>query len=266
MKGLSLVFLGLILVACANTSDKAQTEYFKDFQTQLVALSQRVEALEMKAKRESNIKAEVTERIDKLEEKILSTEKSIEKIKSSPLLELAEPVKLTPAPSSSVISIKADGAIKVSEVQEKVVPVEPKKEEVKVEIPKKEEKPLVVKEIGEKETSQSLYNNGYDMYSQGKYPQAIAIFREFLQKYPKDPLADNAQYWIAESYYGQKLFDKAIAEFKKVEKYPDGNKVPDAYYKIHLAYLEKGNKKEAENWKKSILQRFKDSEVAKKLK
>ncbi len=266
MKKLSLILISGLLISCASNTDKVQTEYFKDFQTQLVTLSQKIEALEMRAKRETNIKAEVSERIDKLEEKISSVEKSIEKIKSNPLFELSEPTKLTAVPTSAVISIKADEPVKIREIKENQAVTEQRKEEPKPEPQKKEEKVVSVREVQEKETPQSLYNKGYEMYSQQKFPQAISIFRDFLQKYPKDALADNSQYWIAESYYGQKNFDKAIEEFKKVEKYPDGNKVADAYYKIYLAYLEKGNKKEAEKWKKAILQKFKDSEVAKKLK
>ncbi|MCX7991063.1 MAG: tetratricopeptide repeat protein [Proteobacteria bacterium] len=266
MKKAILPILIFILSACAGSSDRVQTEYFKDFQSQLVALSQRVEALEVKAKRDTNIKLEVTERLDKIDEKIGSLEKNLERIKTNPLLEVTESAKLTPVPASSVISIKPEGVIKVSETAEKQATPEVKKDEAKTETPKKEEKPLEVKEVTQKETSQTLYNKGYEMYSQGKYPQTISIFREFLQKYPKDALADNAQYWIAESYYSQKNFQKAIEEFKKVEKYPDGNKAPDAYYKIYLAYTELGNKKEAEKWKKELLKKYKDSEPAKKIK
>lgn len=266
MKRIILVGLIFIFSACASSSDKVQTEYFKDFQSQLVSLSQRVEALEAKAKRDTNIKLEVTERLDKMDEKLVALEKNFEKIKTNPLFEVTESAKLTPVPSSGVISIKPEGIVKVTEVPERQTAYDTNKDEPKAEMPKKEEKQIEVKEIAQKETSQSLYNKGYDMYNQGKYPQTISIFREFLQKYPKDALADNAQYWIAESYYAQKLFEKSIEEFKKVEKYPDGNKVPDAYYKIYLAYTEMGKKKEAEKWKKELLKKFKDSEPAKKIK
>jgi len=266
VRKISLILMSVFLISCASNTDKVQTEYFKDFQTQIVSLSQKIEALETKAKRDTNLKAEVKERIDKLEEKLTALEKSVEKIKANPLFELSEPTKLTPVPTSAIISIKADEPIKVTEIKERVYMPEPKKEETKMELQKKEEKILPAKEQPDKETAQSLYNKGYEMYSQQKFPQAISIFRDFLHKYAKDALADNAQYWIAESYYAQKNFDKAIDEFKKVEKYPDGNKVPDAYYKIYLAYMEKGNKKEAEKWKTTILQKFKDTEVAKKLK
>lgn len=266
MKKLILIISIFILTACAGSSDKVQTEYFKDFQSQLVALSQRVDALEAKARRESTTKLDVTEKIDKIEERLVSVEKNIDRIKSNPILEVTESAKLTPVPTSGVISIKPEGIVKVAEVKAKQEAAEIKKEEPKIEVAKKEEKPLMLKVVEEKETSQSLYNKGYEMYNQGKYPQTISIFRDFLQKYPKDNLADNAQYWIAESYYAQKLFEKAIEEFKKVEKYPDGNKAPDAYYKIYLAYTEMGKKKEAEKWKKELLKKFKDSEPAKKIK
>lgn len=266
MKKLFFSLMIFLFTACATSSEKVQTEYFKDFQSQLVVLSQRVESLELKAKTDISIKSEVSEKIEKIEERLSSVERNLEKIKLNPLLEVTETAKLTPVPSSGVISIKPQGVVEVKEEAEKKEQIEQKKDEQKTESVKKEEKVLEVKEITQKEPTQSLYNKGYEMYNQGKYAQTISIFREFLQRYPKDSLADNAQYWIAESYYAQKFFDKAIEEFKKVEKFPDGNKVPDAYYKIYLAYTEMGKKKEAEKWKKEILRKFKDSEVAKKLK
>jgi len=56
---------------------------------------------------------------------------------------------------------------------------------------------------------------------QGDYPNAIIKLKEFLKKYPNDPMAINAQFQIGEIYAAQGQFDKAIQEYQVViDKYP----------------------------------------------
>jgi len=246
------------------TQDRNQSEYFKDFQTQLVALSQRVEVLESKIQRDMGLKSSVYDRVDKLEEKMKDTEETLTKIKAHPLFDSLDTVKLQPAPSSTVITIKPSEVDKLEKQTSKV-----QQEELK-QVEKAKEDTVVKAKMGEvtliKENPAVLYNQGYEMYLNGKYAQAITIFREFLQNFPNNALADNAQYWIGECYYSQKMFDRAIAEFKKTEKYPDGNKIPDAYLKIYYSYNELGKKEDANQWKKLLLDKFGNSEAAKKIK
>lgn len=275
MKKISLLFISLLLFSCATQSDKVQTEYFKDFQTQVLSLSQRVELLETKLKRDSSKNGDVYDKIEKIENKLVDIEKNINKVRNHPLFEGLDSVKLTQVPSSTVITIKPENAARGGEaikpVEQPKLEVKEKEEQVAVVTPKVELKQPETKQEVPSEANKTanpvldLYNRGYEMHNAGKYPQAISIFREFLQKYSKDALADNAQYWIAESYYAQKMFEKAIAEFKKVENYHDKNKVPDAYLKIVYSYTELGKKKEAAKWKDILLKKYKDSEAAKKV-
>jgi len=52
-------------------------------------------------------------------------------------------------------------------------------------------------------------------------------------------MAPNAQYWLAESYYGQKNYPQAIEEFDLVIRdYPDSPKVPSALSKQADAYVQ----------------------------
>ncbi|MCX7771129.1 MAG: tol-pal system protein YbgF [Proteobacteria bacterium] len=254
----------LFLTGCSMTQDRNQAEYFKDFQTQLLALSQRVEVLESKIQRDMGLKSSVYDRVDKLEEKMRDTDDTLTKLKSHPLFEGLDTVKLQPAPSSTVITIKPSEVEKLEKQATKA-----QVEEVKQAERVKDDAVLKAK-VGEATVVRTnpavLYNQGYEMYLSGKYAQAITIFREFLQNFPNDSLADNAQYWIGECYYSQKMFDRAITEFKKTENYPDGNKVPDAYLKIYYSYNELGKKDEANQWKKLLLEKFGNSEAAKKVK
>ncbi len=79
------------------------------------------------------------------------------------------------------------------------------------------------------------YQAAYDMLSpqQRRYPDAIKAFTAFLQKYPQDALAPNAQYWLGEAYYVSADNTRALAAFEQlVSLYPESTKVPGALYKI----------------------------------
>ena len=70
---------------------------------------------------------------------------------------------------------------------------------------------------------------------------AIAAFHDFIKRWPHHEFADNAQYWIGEAFYDQKNYDHALTEFRAtIDKYPHGNKVPDALLKIGYCYFALG--------------------------
>lgn len=65
-----------------------------------------------------------------------------------------------------------------------------------------------------------------------RYEPAASAFAQFLLTFPDSELADNAQYWLAESHYVTQAFDQALSEFNVViEKFPDSRKVADALLK-----------------------------------
>ena len=57
-------------------------------------------------------------------------------------------------------------------------------------------------------------------------------FREFLQRYPTSPYADDAAFWMADCHYKQAEYKKAVLRFDEVVRnYPAGNKASDALYR-----------------------------------
>jgi len=88
----------------------------------------------------------------------------------------------------------------------------------------------------------ALYRRSFEALRAGKHDEAIEGFREFLRTYPSHDLADNSQYWLGECFYDRKDFASAVREFRRViERYPGGNKVPDALLKVGFSYLALGS-------------------------
>jgi tol-pal system protein YbgF len=99
------------------------------------------------------------------------------------------------------------------------------------------------------------------------YRAAIARFKDFLKKYPKSRLANNAQYWIGECHYALREFDKAIVEFDAVRrKYPQGEKVPAALLKQGFAFAELGEKVNARLILQELVEKYPQSQEAARAK
>jgi tol-pal system protein YbgF len=109
-----------------------------------------------------------------------------------------------------------------------------------------------------------LYNNAMSDLKEGEYEMAVMEFNEFLTMFKDSPMADDAQYWLGECYYGKKEYAKAIPEFEKVEKnYPKGDQLVPALFKMGRSYEELGEKKKAKVIFLRIVREFPKSMEAK---
>ncbi len=89
----------------------------------------------------------------------------------------------------------------------------------------------------------SLYNQGYGDLLRRDYAAAETAFRQLVKRYPNDPLAGKAQYWLGESYYVRGQFkDAADAFLKGYKTYQSGEKAPDTLLKLGMALAELGQK------------------------
>jgi tol-pal system protein YbgF len=83
-----------------------------------------------------------------------------------------------------------------------------------------------------------LYAAAYGLYTQGKHDAAVSNFRRYLDAYPSTEAADNALFWIAESYFAQMKYEDALREYDRIiTAYPSGDRVAAAYYKMGLTLL-----------------------------
>lgn len=104
---------------------------------------------------------------------------------------------------------------------------------------KTEESALTEEAVTREATSpaEKLYATALQTFEEGKYPAAREAFTEVLEKFSESEICDNARFWIGESYYREKWYEKAILEYQKViDNYPDGNKVPAALLKQGMAF------------------------------
>lgn len=106
--------------------------------------------------------------------------------------------------------------------------------------------PVSGRESSKAPTAKDIYSNGRQAFDNGKMDESRQLFLSLIKNFPKSDYADNAQFWIAESYYSEKWYERAILEYQTViEKYPKGNKVPAAKHKQGMAFLKIGDKANA---------------------
>jgi tol-pal system protein YbgF len=87
---------------------------------------------------------------------------------------------------------------------------------------------------------QAEYEKALAILREGRYVEAATAFNRFLEKYPGSAYSDNAYYWLGETYYVTRDFDRSLAAFKQlVEAYPMSPKLPGARLKIGYIYYEK---------------------------
>lgn len=105
-----------------------------------------------------------------------------------------------------------------------------------------EDEILLAKEPSE---VQEDYRGAWQALNGQQYDKAIQQFRTFQRKNPASELADDAQYWIGESYFTRRDYNRAILEYNDVLKYRKGDKVPAALLRQSQAFVEIGDKTDA---------------------
>jgi len=107
------------------------------------------------------------------------------------------------------------------------------------------------------------YPAAFDLLRDGKYAEATEGFKQLLVRFPASSMADNAQYWLGESYYVTRDFTAALKAFRAVvDKYPDSRKLPDALLKIGYCDYELQNWKTARAALAQVVQQYPDTTAA----
>jgi tol-pal system protein YbgF len=111
--------------------------------------------------------------------------------------------------------------------------------------------------------AQEEYRVAWLALSNQQYDKAIQQFRTFQRKNPTSEMADDAQYWIGESYFTRRDYNRAILEFNDVLKYRKGDKVPAALLRQSEAFVEIGDKTDARLILQKLINDYPNSRQAK---
>lgn len=100
--------------------------------------------------------------------------------------------------------------------------------------------------LGSASDPTSAYESAFALLRSGKYGEAEAGFRAFLDRHPDHNLASNAQYWLAETYYVRGNYEQASRGFAiGYQKYPKSSKAADNLLKLGLSLSNSGKKEDA---------------------
>jgi tol-pal system protein YbgF len=107
------------------------------------------------------------------------------------------------------------------------------------------------------------YKEAYDLLRGGQHDAAAGKLREFVRRFPKHEYADNAQYWLGETFYDRKRYAEAAVEFKSaVERFPLGNKAPDALLKLGYCLVAMGDTKKGRAVLETVPETYPRTEAA----
>lgn len=80
------------------------------------------------------------------------------------------------------------------------------------------------------------------LFGRNRFAEARAAFQQVFDAEPSGELADNALYWIGETYFAAADYPNAMKYYERVTKeYGETNKAPDALFKTGLAFEKSGD-------------------------
>jgi len=275
MKGWIVFSIGLVLFGCASTKD------VQILDKELDKLNSRINTLQ---KENDSTKSEISDL--KVENQKLKTDLSLrfENLQSEMRIlttGIEEYKELLKKPSREIDRIKEEMENRLKILEERRKTQEEKIKEIEDRFrgldgktagstskPMESERLASTKEIptelrGISTGMGDLYKDAYETFHKGDLEGARRKFEAFLKQYPNTELSDNAQFWIGETYYLKKDFERAILEYEKaIVKYPEGDKIPAALFKQALAFFELGDKTNARNLLKRVIEKYPHSDQA----
>lgn len=97
-----------------------------------------------------------------------------------------------------------------------------------------------------KKKPKALYDEAFAAVQKKNYKDAEKKLEAFLELYPDDALAGNAQYWLGETYFAREQYDKAAVMFAEgFQKYRTSPKAPDNLFKLGRTMSKLNKKQEA---------------------
>jgi len=215
----ALPFVSLLLAGCASTDNTEDTT-----ETIVSPAAPEVEAPRLPDQRVTEMNVQVNELLDRVE--VLNAR--IQKLESG---------SVAPGPA-----VAAAPAPATQQPREATVPLAPVRNlpaatpEVSVRRDVRTEAPRAGAVIADQ------YRNALTLYGRGKLDDARKAFEMVFDADSGGELADNALYWIAETYFVTARYREAMKYYQRIEAdYSDQNKAPDALLKVASAHAKSGD-------------------------
>jgi tol-pal system protein YbgF len=110
------------------------------------------------------------------------------------------------------------------------------------------------------------YEAALALVSAHKYDAALDALAAFLVKWPDHPYADNAMYWRGECYFARGDYAHAQEQFAGVvDRFPGGNKAPDALLKLGMSAARAGDQSKAREAYARLAREYPQSQAAHKI-
>ncbi|MGH7816004.1 MAG: tol-pal system protein YbgF [Candidatus Binatia bacterium] len=120
--------------------------------------------------------------------------------------------------------------------------------------------------LGETEAVRKDYESAWRSFEKKDYQAAVSRFREFVKRNGKSRLAAAAQFWLGESHFALKEFEKAIVAYDEVRRYAQTDKVAAALLRQGFAFAELGEKLNARLVLQELVEKFPQSAEAPRAK
>ena len=103
----------------------------------------------------------------------------------------------------------------------------------------------------------TAYRDAIVLYGRNRLADARAAFQRVFDTDPHSELADNALFWIGETYFSAGQYAEAMRYYTRVTRdYSDQNKAPDAMYKLALAYEKTSDLELAQKTLQELIARY----------
>lgn len=101
------------------------------------------------------------------------------------------------------------------------------------------------------------YRNAITLFGKNRYAEARAAFQQVFDADSSGELADNALFWIGETYFAGADYNNAIRYYKRVaDEFGDQNKAPDALYKLAISYEKTSDLAQARTTLQEVIARY----------
>jgi tol-pal system protein YbgF len=121
--------------------------------------------------------------------------------------------------------------------------------------------------VEKKKTAKEAYDLGVQLYADGRWDAARSQFEASVKISPDSATAEDAQFRIAECYYQQRDFKRAIIEYDKFQqKYPRSKRMPAVLLRMGLSFEKLGRKDVAATTFKDLIASYPKSQEAQQAK